>query len=811
MNIEEYKTATGQSDSTVRRKITSGAINATKENGRWNIEAPTALTVDMAKDEVSPPRNIGGVRPEDWWQRHPFKNLTPQRLSAILLQAEQGIMWDMADLYDDVLERDPLIASLLMVRKSQVLAKGWDILPNDDTPKAQKQADFIKDALLRLSDKQLVTAVASQYMGFDELLSYLFDAKARGFATAELEWDTDEKWIIRAAKQIHQRHFKIGDMSKGEDYNPYELRLRTVDNDEGELLPPFGYITHYDFTKSGYTTRQGLLRPSLWYYLYKHHGMKWFVRYAEIAAIGMMIAKYDPLSKTKDQDIADIKAAMADMGAFGYGVLPKDASFEFKDAARGAGGIPQEQLLDYCDKALTILWLGQTGVTMPVASKLGEEGVQQDVLFDIMEADAISLMGTIQRSIVTPMAEFNDGSVLCHFNIPFKPEDDQKAAADTLKVIAVDLGLPVSEDYAYETLSVPPPGEGDKIITPAAPAAPMAFNKNPLSFLDESQQISAILGYLKNGGSPEYAKAIEDAALDLAKKKSVKANRLERDANISKGVESIEGQAVKSVQPLYDKLTSGVTEKNFKAKLESNKKGFIKEYEKRAGKELGKIDTLFNKEFPKAVDNAPGSTVKIAFDLQDKGAVAFQQWQTFTMSQLEGELITKTMINQIDVGIKRGLKQGETFNTFLKTIKENMGISKVNPSHLKTVWQTNLATAHSVSTLDQINKGDFVGWEFLAISDSDTTDICNDRNGNKYPIDNKSDFPPLHFNCRSEGSPFTREEADEEGYKLKDVPKSAAPPEKGFKNNAVTNYNQWVANEAKALGIQGKIKSGLPK
>ncbi|KKK97225.1 hypothetical protein LCGC14_2654870, partial [marine sediment metagenome] len=268
------------------------------------------------------------------------KNLTPQRLSAFLLEAEQGLMWNIADLYDDILERDPLIASLLMVRKSQVLAKGWDILPDDDTPKAQKQADFIKDALLRLSDDQLVTAVASQYMGFDELLSYLFDAKARGFSTAELEWETDKKWIVRAAKQIHQRHFKIGDMSKGEDYNPYELRLRTVDNDEGALLPAFRYITHYDFTKSGYTARQGLLRPSVWYYLYKHHGMKWFVRYAEIAALGIMVATFDPNSKTKEQDIANLKAAMADIGAFGYGVFPAGTGVDIKDAARGAGGLP---------------------------------------------------------------------------------------------------------------------------------------------------------------------------------------------------------------------------------------------------------------------------------------------------------------------------------------------------------------------------------------------------------------------------------------------------------------------------------------
>ena len=283
--------------------------------------------------------------------------------------------------------------------------------------------------------------------------------------------------------------------------------------------------------------------------------------------------------------------------------------------------------------------------------------------------------------------------------------------------------------------------------------------------------------------------------------------RLNRDAKVREEVYAIEDSALKDTQPLYNALTKGVTEKNYRKKLEANKKKFIAAYKPVAKKELGKVPGIFAKHYDAVVKNA----LDVSWDLAEQGAVEFLEWQSFSMSTLEGELVTQALLDGIDKGLQQALAEGQTFSEFLKGLRGTIGIDSINPYHLSNVWRTNLSTAHSANVYDRMQKGDFEAWEFVGIDDARQTDICNDRDGNIYPITNTKDFPPLHFQCRSEASPIDAIEMEEEGYKVNPVVKGVEPPPTGFKNLAITNYNNWVKDAAEKAGVESVLQSELNK
>ena len=297
-------------------------------------------------------------------------------------------------------------------------------------------------------------------------------------------------------------------------------------------------------------------------------------------------------------------------------------------------------------------------------------------------------------------------------------------------------------------------------------------------------------------------------ALHNAADRSPRAARMARDARIRKGVYAVEDAAIRGVLPLYDDLFDGVTADNYAKRIDQNKAGFKAGYNKAAAKQLDRVRKIIDDGFPKQVNNA----LTIDWNIAERSAAEFFEWQAFTMATIEGELITASIKAAIKDGLQRGIDEGTTFRTFLNDIRASQGITGANKHHLQTVWRTNLSTAHSAAVYDKAQRGDYVAWEFIGIDDGRQTDICNDRQGHIFPISNKRDWPPLHFNCRSEASLISAIEAEEMGYEPSDMP-GAEPVPGGFKNLAVQNYNNWVRDAAGDIprAAQDEISDMLKK
>lgn len=221
---------------------------------------------------------------------------------------------------------------------------------------------------------------------------------------------------------------------------------------------------------------------------------------------------------------------------------------------------------------------------------------------------------------------------------------------------------------------------------------------------------------------------------------------------------------------------------------------------------MGLPDGYLNTLAPSALVYANDGT----FSVKDHSAISFLRYQSFAMSTIEGEKITQAMKDTIGRLLPDAVSNGMSRNDFKNEVQKSLGIG-AKGYHLETVWRNNVGTASTASKLMAMEraKGQFPAWEFMAITDGDTTPVCTANDGRKFRADDRSMMPPLHHNCRSEASPIDATEFEDEGYAI-DTPADVPVPE-GFRNTAVENFESWVASEAKASPAIAKALKAAPK
>jgi len=137
---------------------------------------------------ATPEKGLQAEPSQDTWgaRRIPrdsrLEALTPSRIRALLDNAESGDIAAQCELWEHMEERDELIDTHLRTRKAAVLQAERAIVPGDDTPAAAELADYVREVIEAIPD-------------FEEALFDLQDAIGKGFAVAEIRWETTrDEW-----------------------------------------------------------------------------------------------------------------------------------------------------------------------------------------------------------------------------------------------------------------------------------------------------------------------------------------------------------------------------------------------------------------------------------------------------------------------------------------------------------------------------------------------------------------------------------------------------------------------------------------
>src|SRR5205085_12556883 len=94
----------------------------------------------------------------------------------------RGNPWLAQAIYDDIEEKDDMVASCLDARKENVLSKSRHVRPASEKRRDGKIAEFIEETL----EGFMITPGTDKYFGFDNVLWEALDFIGRGVTVGEL-------------------------------------------------------------------------------------------------------------------------------------------------------------------------------------------------------------------------------------------------------------------------------------------------------------------------------------------------------------------------------------------------------------------------------------------------------------------------------------------------------------------------------------------------------------------------------------------------------------------------------------------------
>jgi len=393
--------------------------------------------------------SITGVR--NILTSHPAARITPERLAAMLREAEQpGGADRYLELAEEMEERDLHYLGVLQTRKRQVAQIGVAIEPADDSAQAMEDADLVRGFFEREE--------------IDDELFDILDSVGKGFSVTEIVWEMSERQWMPARLEWRLPQWFDFDREGGR----YLVR-RPDEGGEWMELEPWKYVAHHTRAKSGLPIRGGLARVAAWAWLFKNLTLKDWMRFCEAYGMPIRLGKFH--DSASEQDKETLWKAVANVAADAAAIVPESMMIEFVDdtTVRGRSEIYRD-LIQYIDQQISVAVLGQTLTTQEGSSgsySLGQ--VHDRVRRDIETSDGRQLAATLRRDLVVPMVALNHGARDAYPRVMIEREEtmDMQALSDALPKL-VPLGLPVAVDQVLERFGLQRPDDDDEILRPAA-------------------------------------------------------------------------------------------------------------------------------------------------------------------------------------------------------------------------------------------------------------------------------------------------------------------------------------------------------
>ncbi|MDA8082293.1 MAG: DUF935 family protein [Nitrospiraceae bacterium] len=356
------------------------------------------------------------------------------------------------ELYEDLL-RDAKVGATLQTRRLAITGKEWQVDPASDKRQDVKIADYVSQVMKAIN--------------LDAYRRAALSGIVLGYKPCEIMWDYSEgdvfisKIIPRAS-----RRFTFG--------LDWKIRLLTLnDMIEGEVVPDRKFQVFVNPSDNGSPYGDGLGRMLYWPVWFKKNVIKFWMIFADKFGSPTAVGKY-PVGTTKEQQTALLNALEAIQQESAI-KIPDTLQVEFLEAQRTGSIDTYDKLCQFMDRQIAMIMLGHTGSSESEAGKLGNDQEARDIRQDYIRSDADLLCESENNQLVRWICDYNFPSITRNGYpkvwIKAAPGEDLKALAERDKTIVVDIGLPVSEQYFYDTYGIPQPQEGEAVVKPAPKAA----------------------------------------------------------------------------------------------------------------------------------------------------------------------------------------------------------------------------------------------------------------------------------------------------------------------------------------------------
>lgn len=426
------------------------------------------MTADERKGIVAPlPANY---RTNDF----DLANVTPDQVRQILRNVRTGKLEDQDRLFRLMLDTWPRLRKAMSEIAGAVAKLEIEIKPavRDDEEKPTPEALRIYEVVERALESYAPDP-AKWELDLKGAVKAIIDAYAKGISVLEIVWDSANGVI--APKCYCPIPAK---------YLAYPSSTNEVDR---LMIAPNGvsYANLVDFPPDKFligTWQQGGMHPIhaanlrtlTKYWLASVYGLGWLMQFGQLFGIPWRHVKTDGSENamTKAEDLLE------SIGANGWAVTGNDVTLEIMQGVSGdASNLPQVVLQDIADRACDVLLLGQTLTTDSSTNgnrSLGE--VHDGVRKEYIESVASWVAGIITTQLIPAIVRVNFGAMpsedMPYAEICLPEVKDQKATAERVEKI-VNIGVPVTRKWVYETLEVPEPQAGEELFNEPMPTVDM--------------------------------------------------------------------------------------------------------------------------------------------------------------------------------------------------------------------------------------------------------------------------------------------------------------------------------------------------
>ncbi len=414
----------------------------------------TSRIVDTVRQWWRPPSPGRLVVPDltvDGLAEYLTRSLTVTKIRSTIEAADAGNLAMGLQLYADV-EEDATLFSVSNTRRGALTGLEFEVISASEVEEGADQA--LADDAAEYVRGQLATIET-----FGPGLKHLARAIGDNLAVVELVWD---------GSRIVELNPVPVDRLRMDAREPGVIRVMTAEERLGIAAVGPKWVVHSPTKNLYQPLRPAIARAALLPYLVGHMGIMNWSQYVEIFGMPVRVARYQPTATTEEK--RELALWMKHLGARAWGVFSQAVNVEMIESSQRSGTAPYEALMAACDRAKAKLWLGGN----LVADTTGGTGthaaasVQNEVREDLRDDDLAAEAATVRKQIFEPMcrARFYRDVPLPHFR-RVKPEVIDRTAAADLFAKAQAAGVAIPKAYAYATLGIPEPQEGEEILEPA--------------------------------------------------------------------------------------------------------------------------------------------------------------------------------------------------------------------------------------------------------------------------------------------------------------------------------------------------------
>ena len=642
--------------------------------------------------------------------------------SAMDAYRSDGRLQFLGNIMELLLDSDDNLQSKILVRKSPIKRAVWSY-----GAKLPKERQKFYDGLIK---KQL-----------SDWVDTFLEGKLMGYQFQQVMWEFDGA-LYTPTELVTYTNL---------DLRVVRRKLYLYENDRPVELDDYKFLS--------VLYKRPTLHTLLKYYVFYIYALNNWAQFVETYGKPPRIGKYDSFATPAEMDV--LKKAVRGLGTDQAAIISKDMEIELKDFGGKYGSQSlYKTLCDFVTSRVTNAILGQPLTTEPGehgARSLGE--VQDQVQDDIIESDLTDFSRYVNTLLgYVDAVNFGGSGVDVYFEV-FKPVNlQQRIVIDTA---LVNMGLPIAQDYFYDTYNVDKPKPGQEVVRAGAgvyqeeqvnaegnrnvPAAPMGLDS----------RLRGNDGEREGGLESVCAERDKEGTLESACTESACTETACTDVIVNS--EGLDGFA-KTLSQISAEIRACETLKDLKA---INYGAFVRDM----GNELAKsivqkyVDGRKSARQKGRKANSILPEIRFEWDESSIGTVNAFRAQAHIISRVR----TGQAFKQLWEDAARILEEGGDFKEFIAKA-DLAGFAPDNPYHLRTEFDTAIASAEASGRWAEIEADAdlFPYLRYVTMGDNLVREEHSVLEGTIAAVNDEfweENYPPNGYNCRCSVEQVTESEA----------------------------------------------------